>query len=282
MARRLMPSRVAVLTAVSAAAALVASAAPRTAHAQSAGTDPGFGAWPVAQPDPAPRDEASSDPERKDEPRDFQLDAAATTVVPLMIGAQVTLELPVRLQLQGELGVLPGAYVDAADSILVSTGAYGDAESQIVRAALRDSMVMRLSAGWRPFEDHGFEMFGGYTMINLGTSVTARDAVEAYTAVTLPAGVGTESVDLDATIHAVHATIGWRWVVADHLTIRTSLGYVHALSASTHVTVPDSVSNVAGASNVDNATSLAEARLDDLMTTYGELPTVGLSVGYRF
>lgn len=35
--------------------------------------------------------------------------------------------------------------------------------------------MLRASAGWRPFTDHGLEIFGGYTLVTLGGSTTEGD-----------------------------------------------------------------------------------------------------------
>lgn len=255
-----------------------ATVVPSRAEAQSAAVAP----WPRPEQPSTQRDTPTDAGAPRRAASGVEVDVSAATVVPLYLGAQANLELPARILLQGEIGVLPGAYVDTVDAILTGSDAYGSAESEIVRAGLRNSLVARLSGGFRPFEEHGFEVFGGYTMISLGTSVTARDAVESATDTQLPAAIGNENVDVDATLHAVHGSAGWRWVIADHVAIRTSVGYVHAVSASSTVAVPESFEGAAPAGAVAEATSAAEARLDDLLTSYGKLPVVGVSVGYRF
>src|SRR6185503_6857601 len=131
-----------------------------------------FGAWPPPRldgspeaPAPPPPDAATTAPKSEEK---ASFDIGCATEVPLMIGAQATLELPYRILVQGEVGVLPGAYVNGIDGVLSSSGAYDATTSELVRSTLQNSLVVRLSAGLRPFRDHGLEIMGGYTLASLG------------------------------------------------------------------------------------------------------------------
>jgi hypothetical protein len=210
-------------------------------------------------------------------------DAAFALQMPIMIGAQATLEVPYRFLLQGEIGVLPGFSVDAVDSALVGADAYDSTTSELVRNTLRDSLVVRFSGGWRPFPAHGFEVLGGYTLTSLGGSVSARTAVEAATGSALPAEIPDASILIQSTVHSVHLSLGWRWVIADHFLIRTSLGYLQSVASSSHLEVPDAVAaHPEIAPQIDSANRALDRRLNDIYTTYVKLPVLGLSLGYRF
>lgn len=211
------------------------------------------------------------------------VDLALAAEMPLMLGGQATLEVPYRFLFQGEVGVLPGFSIDAVDSALVGSGAYDATTSELVRNTLRDSLVMRLSAGWRPFPDHGLELLGGYTLVSLGGDVSARQAVESIAGVTVPAEIPDAQIAIHSTVHSVHFGLGWRWVVADHFLVRMSLGYMQAVSSSSHLEVP---AELAGNATVTNgaavANGLIDAKLNEIYTTYVKLPVAGLSMGYRF
>lgn len=264
---------------------------PSAPAASSAGDGPStYGAPAAASANPpygtyAPERDRVHDGEKKQksEPSGFAFDLAAAAEMPIMMGGQATLEVPYRFLLQSEVGVMPGFSVDAVDSILVNAGAYDQTTSELVRNGLRGSVVGRFSVGWRPFVDHGFEILGGYTIASFGGGVSARQAVEAAAGTSLPAQIPDTDVVVHSTIHSLHLSLGWRWVVAEHFLIRMSLGYMQAVGSSSHVDVPDSLSqNQAVVSGVAVANQVLDAKLDDIYKTYVKLPVLGLSMGYRF
>ena len=205
------------------------------------------------------------------------------TEVPLMVGGQLTLELPYRILLQGEVGVLPAAYVNGIDSVLTGTGAYDASTSALVRSTLQNSLVVRLSTGFRPFTNHGLEILGGYTLASMGGGVSARAAVEATSGVALPAEIPDAEIQLRTTIHSLHASIGWRWIVGDHLVVRASVAYLQAVGSSSSLAAPAAVSAVPGvAARVEQVSQALDTTLNSTYTKYAKMPVVGLSLGYRF
>src|SRR4029079_4566983 len=143
--------------------------------------EPSHDPWrPYAAPSeeaPAPaaapvRDTGAQEPAPVEKSAAFDL--GVVTELPIMAGAQATLEVPYRFLFQGEIGVLPAAFVNAVDGALVGAGAYTANTSELVRGGLGNSLVVRLSGGWRPFADHGFEIMGGYTLTSLGGGLSAK------------------------------------------------------------------------------------------------------------
>lgn len=282
LVRRSGPSAIAVaaaLSAIFAASTSAAQAPPPLGYT--------FGAWPAPRldgspdaPAPPPPDAATTTPKSEEK---ASFDIGCATEVPLMIGAQATLELPYRILVQGEVGVLPGAYVNAIDGVLTSAGAYNATTSDLVRSTLQNSLVVRASAGFRPFSSHGFEIMGGYTLASLGGGVSARQAVEAVSGVAVPAEIPDAQIQLRTTIHSLHVSLGWRWVVADHLVIRASLAYLQSVGSSSSLAVPASVTAVpAVAARVEQVSQAVDTTLNDSYTKYAKLPVMGLSLGYRF
>lgn len=180
----------------------------------------------------APAVEVEDEDER--ERKRFGGDLALATEAPIFMGVQGTLKLPYGFLFQAELGALPGFYVEAVDSALVSANVYSEVVSSLVTSGHKNSFVMRLSAGMRPFPAHGFEILGGYTLTTLGGGVSARAALEAVGGVALPQQIPDAEIGLQTTLHSFHVSVGWRWVIADHFLVRTSIGYLQSVGSSSH------------------------------------------------
>lgn len=231
-------------------------------------------------PEP-PRDSTNTVPR---EPSGFALDVGAGTELPISVGGLVAAEVPGRILFQVGLGVMPKGYVNVVDTFLTSVGAYNQSVSGIVRGSLGNSFVLKASAGWRPFSSLGFEILGGYTLMTLGGSVGASDAINAVlgdtgSALRVPAGANVD-IPLAATLHNVHVTLGWRWLLAeDHLVIRASLSYLQTVAANMNVSLANLGAVAAYEGQVN--TVLNDA-IQPLFKTYAKAPTVGLSAAYRF
>jgi hypothetical protein len=245
---------------------------------------PGSAAQPVTfgQPvEPPPPDSANGAPREKS---GFALDIGAATELPISLGGVVAAEVPGRILFQVGLGVMPKGYVNLLDTFLTSVGAYNQAVSGVVRGSLGNSFVLKASAGWRPFSGLGLELLGGYTLMTLGGSVAASDAINAVLGETgspfrVPAGAAPD-IPLAATLHNVHATIGWRWLLAeDHLVIRASLSYIQTVAATMNVSLANVPVVAAYEGQVNTAINDA---IRPLFKTYAKAPTLGLSAAYRF
>lgn len=214
----------------------------------------------------------------------FALDVGFGTEMPISVGGLVTAEVPGRVLFQLGLGVMPKGYVSAIDGFLTSVGAYDQSISQLVRGSLGNSFVLKASAGWRPFSDHGFEMLGGYTLMTLGGSVTAGDAINAVlgdagASIRVPPGMNAE-IPLAATLHNVHVTLGWRWLLADdHLVIRANVSYIQTVASNVGV----SLANMGPAAPYESQVNTAlNETTSPFFKTYAKAPTLGLSAAYRF
>ena len=229
---------------------------------------------PVAAPE---RDTAQAK-----QPRSFQLDVGAGTDFPVFAGAYVGAELPGRLLLQVGAGVMPAAYSGAINGVLQSAGAYDATVGGLVQKALGNPFVFRASAGWRPFTHHGLEILGGYTLILMSGSAAEGDIInavltEAGASERVPAGSGM-TIPLSATLHNVHVSLGWRWLLADdHLVIRASLSYMQCLAANVGVSLPGQGQAMETAVNQQ-----LNAFVSPYFTSYVKTPMVGLSAAYRF
>jgi hypothetical protein len=215
-------------------------------------------------------------------PRSFQLDVGMSTEFPIAVGGFVGIEVPGRLLFQLGAGAMPSAYSGAINSALMGAGAYDQVIGNFIHAALGTSFVLRASAGWRPFTNHGLEILGGYTLVTLGGSTTEGDIInavltEAGASQRVTPGSGA-TIPLSATMHNVHATIGWRWLLAgDHLVIRASLSYLQCVAANVGVSLPSQ-----GQAMETLVNQQLNAFVSPYLTSYVKTPLVGLSAAYRF
>jgi hypothetical protein len=230
----------------------------------------------------APRSDRAEAATAPTAPRSFQVDVGMATEFPISMGGYLGAELPGRLLLQVGAGVMPGAYSGAINGVLTSVGAYDGTVGTFIQNALSNAFVLRLSGGWRPFADHGFEILAGYTLMTLGGSTTEGDVIyavltEAGASQRVTAGSGA-TIPLSATLHNVHVTLGWRWLLADdHLVIRASLSYLQCLAADVGVSLPSQGQAMETAVNQQ-----LNALVAPYFTQYVKTPLVGLSAGYRF
>lgn len=239
----------------------------------------------VAQEPPA--ESSSSPPRDSPEPvqpaeRSFHLDVGVATEFPIAMGGYVGAELPGRILLQVGAGVMPSPYTSAVNGVLMGAGAYDSTIGNFIQNAISNSFVLRLSAGWRPFRGHGFEMLGGYTLLTLGGNATEGDIInavltEAHATERVMSGSGA-TIPLSATMHNVHVTLGWRWLLAsDHVVVRASVSYLQCVAASLNATLPSSSQSMQTAVNQDLNNLVAP-----YFTSYVKTPLVGLSAAYRF
>ena len=218
-------------------------------------------------------------------PRDFHVDLGVGTEFPISVGGVLTAELPHRFLLQVGAGVMPKAYVETIDGFLTSVGAYDPLVSPAVRASLSDAFVLRASVGGRPFSGHGFEILGGYTLIKGGGSLATADALNVILAETgyplqAPSNLGAD-IPIGATLHNFHASIGWRWLVADdRLVLRASLSYLQTVSSRIAVDIPDTAAEIVPYEGQIN--EQVNAFLGPFFSKYAKAPTLGLSGAFRF
>lgn len=273
----------------SAIAQTAAPAAPAYGYAAQSPPAPAYGYAAQAPPAYSHAPQAAPIAEKPAaqaaRPRAFHLDLGGGTEFPLYAGGLITAELPHRFLLQLGAGVMPRAYAEAIDSVLSASGAYDAVVSQVIRSSLGNSLVVRASLGGRPFAAHGFEILGGYTLVTMGGSATTSDIINAVllesgSTFQVPAGLGGE-VPVSATLHNFHASIGWRWLLADdRLVIRASLSYIQTLGSQISVKVPAEAALLAPYEGVIN--SEVNAFLGPYFTRYAKAPTLGLSAAVRF
>ena len=208
----------------------------------------------------------------------FAVDLSATTWVPLSVGPEISAELPGRVLLQAHVGWMPELYGRSVTDVLRSSGA-DDGVGALMDGALKDATLWRVAAGWRPFASAGLELTAGYAHVGIDGASTAAEIAPLLPEVLgaqLSQELGAARVNLTSSIHNLTLAAGWRWLIADHLVIHASLGYLHALSSASTLDIEDRTDLAR------LAAPTVERTLNERYTRYVRLPLVGLGVGYRF
>jgi hypothetical protein len=204
---------------------------------------------------------------------DWALDLTAQTSLPLSIGVEAQLESPIGVTFHLGLGHTPEAYFGVIASALRDNGVYGPNIDPLVRDAIGNGgWNARVGIGYA--FDVGLEVAAGYTFIGGNTNLSF-EAIEAATGQNLR-WPGMEAVPLAIEIHAIHARLGWRFIIERHLVLRFALGWTHSVANSVHVTVPPEADPPGGPADQ------FEVDIHDGIDEYGFTPELLLSAGYRF
>jgi hypothetical protein len=213
------------------------------------------------------------------------VDVGAGTYLPLSVGVEGTIELPYRILGQASLGWMPAPYSNTIIDLLGDFGAINPFEQNLIKAAIDNSFVLRLSGGVRPFSTLGLEVFGGYTLLTAGGSLTGADVVDSYLMSTGSSdhatGLANQSIPLRATLHSFHATVDYRFLLwDDRIVLRASLAYLQCVASSTEVTATPA--RPAAQAAVSKINSELQGFLNPYFTEYVKAPLVGLTASYRF
>jgi hypothetical protein len=220
-----------------------------------------------------------------DEPSPVRFDLGAGTFFPLDIGAEATVELPLRILLQADVGWMPGPYSNTIVDLLNTFGAINSFERQLLEETIQNSLVARFSAGWRPFPALGLEVLAGYTLVTVGGGVSGSDVIQAYlqsrgSTDQVPANTN-HDVPVSTTLQSFHATVDYRFVLLDdHLVLRASLGYLQCLGSSTSIGLTPS--RPAAQATYDKLNGEIASDLNAYYTEYVKIPVVGFTAAYRF
>jgi hypothetical protein len=216
-------------------------------------------------------------------PPGYHLRLEAGTDFPAAVGARLSAELPYRLRVGTSLGVLPGPYVDTINAIVVGLDAYPQTTADLIRAALENSLIWRLQAGWRPFDARGLYIDLGYSLVTLGGGATGDQIIAAATGNSPPSSSRGREYDIRSTLHMLIVEIGWEWSLwRDRLSLRAAIGGAFTVGASTAIDPVFATSGPAEARLVQAFTGFGEGYLDDTYTSYVHTPVISVAAGYRF
>jgi len=209
----------------------------------------------------------------------------AGTDFPVAIGVHAHVEAPMRLRLSTSLGLLPVPYVGAINAFVVAVGGYDDNTADLVRSALKSSLIWRTHAGYRPFSRLGLYFEGGYGLVALGGSATGPELVEGLTGRTIPAnatrGGTARSYDVASVLHMLDVEVGYEVTLAPHVQLRLALGGAFTIASATNIE-PRFTPTAVGQRAVDELTAYGERYLDDTFTSYVFTPVVSTGLAYVF
>jgi hypothetical protein len=207
------------------------------------------------------------------------LDLGASTWLPLSVGPELDAELPGRVLVSAHLGWMPELYSRTLTDGLEDAGVYDSTVGALVDGALESATTWRFMAGWRPLARYGLELWLGYSHVSLsGRSSVGEIAplLDAEQADQIVNQVGDRSARLESSLDQISFSVGWRWLIADHLLLRANIGYLQAFDSSSKVEVEGSPALTALVQPTVNTV------LHDHYMNYVKLPVIGLGVAYRF
>lgn len=207
----------------------------------------------------------------------LHLQLAANTDAPLAVGGRVDAELPGRIRLMASGGFAPRAYVNVMNNLLSASD--GQSGGGFYGITIESASAWRVHAGWRPFA--GLLVMGGYGRVDLAGSASARTLITSVTGVAPPASVPEANgvYDVSSTLHMLDAELGWEFTLFDdRLVIQTAVGVGVTMAAATTIT-PRFASTTPGAAA---ARTSAESMVNDSLRAWGVVPSMSLSLGYRF
>ncbi len=205
------------------------------------------------------------------------------TDVPTQVSATVRLVAPGRVRLFTGVGWLPPGYVQLANQVATQVGDYTVAQADAVAAALQDSLVWQIGAGWQPWADLGLTVDLGYQLLTLGGSATGETLLAIATSQSAPdrdTDQAPGEYTLGLTVHRLRLAVGWTWWLGEAGDWSVSAQLGGELTLGNTATVDPTF----GGFQVRRAEAFAaraEASLSDIINTYLHSPTVGVAVGYR-
>jgi hypothetical protein len=211
--------------------------------------------------------------------RSFAADVTATTLIPISVGPELSLELPGRVLAQAHLGWMPELYSGTITGALEDAGVYDDNVGALVDGAFQGATTWRFGLGWRPFESAGLELAAGYVRVDMDGFTTTGEVmrlVPAQLAEQIEEQAGNIGLGLDSTLHHFMAGIGWRWLIAERLVIRANLSYLQAVDSRSEIEIESFPALTRATEPIVNGV------LHEHYMRYVKIPVVGVGVGYRF
>lgn len=208
------------------------------------------------------------------------VDAEVGTQFPLDFGVGARVHLPARLYAGARVGFLPSANVGAINTFATAIGAYGDPVAEVIEAAIGESLILSIDAGWKPFVTERWtrnvSLQAGYVIATLGGEITQQEALEAAFAVDFPES-SDEGYDLGSTVHLLRfeAMVQPQLTERLHLDLGVGAAFTVAANARAEPTSGDGARQAA-------TTVAIETALEETFVRYVHTPTVRVGLGWRF
>lgn len=236
----------------------------------------------------------------------FHFDLGAGTAFPAAVVADLHVEGPLGIFIEGEAGWMPPSYFAAINTFVVGVGGYDDATAALLNEAFASSLVLRAGGGIRPLPLLGLEVFGGYTFARGSGAVDSADALAALAGISAPVLTGIE-LPIETQLHAFHVGLRYRFVVFEHVSIALDVAYLQAVAGDSRV-VDEAIESTStgqtggdggggggdGGSGssalwaatrshaIEELSDVLDAYLDETYQSYVKTPVVGIVVAYHF
>ncbi len=205
--------------------------------------------------------------------RDVYCELTAFTHMPLFVGGAMALELARVFVLRVGAGVVPGFYLDAVNDVGTGWQLWGASDAATLRGMLGDAIFLEAGGALRPTGASGIELAASYALLWAHTVLS--DGVMSAMGAPDDGSTARSDVGLDLYVHAVHVELAGVFTIADVITGRLALGWMHALGRGATFAYDRDDPLLAGA--LPQAAAAMEARVDAM----GFGPTLSASLGVR-
>ncbi len=213
-------------------------------------------------------------------PPDVHIHLVAGTRAPVELSLGLAISAPGSFRFGTTFGLLPGGYVSLINELIIALGGFDDATGELVTAALQDSFVWRIRAGWQPDPEVGFLVDVGYAIATLGGGLDSAATLAATSEFDLPPSGADQSVAISSTVHMLDIELGWTFDVGSGFFVTPTLGFAATISSSSSVTADWEVP-AAAADDVRGFETDSAAFLDGIFESYVFTPTLAVVLEYR-
>ncbi len=219
--------------------------------------------------------------ESKDSKQKMEWTVELGTDFPVQVGPLVRVEMPNRIRFSTGLGVMPSVYLDSINAVAVSAGWYDALTADLLTLAMENSLVWTTRVGWRPMEERGLYVQGGYNLVTLGGGLSGVELVSAVTGQSLPsdAGVG-RTMNVESTAHMLNLEVGWEWTVFQNGLVRSGLGGAFTVGSNTEIS-PNWTPRPRIQPAVETLTSGGETYLTSVIQDYVHTVVITISAGWQ-
>jgi hypothetical protein len=215
-------------------------------------------------------------------PDRWHMDLRVGVDFPLALSGRLVLQTPGRLRIMVDAGGLPESFEDLGHSLLMTMGLYDASVGQLIDDAIAAPLIGAVSVGFGPKKKSGLVFDAGYRAIWMSTGPVVAPIFSMVSGQQVPASYDIFSdgdATLNTTLHQIVVRAGWEWLAADRLAIRLDVGGSFTFEASHRMRISAERELPEGFTEF---VELAEQELDRILQRRGHVPTVGVSLGYRF
>lgn len=251
----------------------------------------------VAQASPSPQ--ANADPDagkipqgnpqahNSDAPRAFQFAPQIATVFPTFIGGGAALSLFGHYELNLMYGVTPELYHEAISKVAADVAGEPSYEG-IVNTAFDNNSVVRSGflynfrsalSGWNAGFAFSLLKADGIAQLEDVAESSNSSGLAALLALLLGANKD-PSIQLKSELFVAELNLGYKWQLAQSLSLGTNLGVAKVMSAEMELSTE--LPNYDNSAQGKKTLRETEADLEEVVVDYGITPTLAFTIAYYF